>query len=420
MATLKVMLHPINKDKNGKRSIILRVTHVGIKYYVSLGVKDKLFDDEFDPTPGNNCNYIKPTAGVADYKQKNSLIAKRLAEAHSLLLDFEKNRIPVTLERFKEGFQIKKSQDFVFPFFDQVVKHFTDSRKIGNAGIYTTVKNSLQKFRNNNQLRFSDITLTFLQKYEAFLFKEGLKGNGISLYMRTLRAAYNKAIAQKVTDIRLYPFHNLTNPNGYKISDLETATIKRAISIEDIRNIEALETTPYSTKHDSKLYFLFSFYCRGINFTDMALLTSVNIQSGRIVYTRAKTRNKKIFSLEILEPVKEILAYFEKHPFKAGEYLFPILNDKKFVTDQQKKTRIQTALKQLNSDLKTLGSDAKIKIPLTTYVARHSWATAMKNKGISTAQISEGLGHQDEKTTQIYLEDFENSVLDEASRKLLE
>lgn len=414
MATLKVMLHPINKDKKGKRAIVLRVTHLGIKHFITVGIKDKLFEDEFDSE-----KYIKPTAGITDYKTKNAHLARRLADAHDLILDFEKNRLPFTLERFKDEFNLKKSQDFVFPFFDQLVKQFADNKKIGNSGIYKTVKNSLFKFRKSNQLHFSDISLSFLNKYESFLYGEGLKGNGISLYMRTLRAAYNKAIAQKVVDIRLYPFHNLTNPNGYRISDLETATVKRAIKQEDIRNIEKIETKPYSSKHDSKLYFMFSFYCRGINFSDMALLKPENLQSGRIVYTRAKTRNRKVFSVEIMDPVKEIIEYFDRHPFKSN-YLFPILDETRFKTDKQIKTRIQTMLKKVNSDLKDLGSEAKIKTPITTYVARHSWATIMRNKGASDAVISEGLGHEDEKTTKIYLENFENSVLDEANRKLLE
>lgn len=419
MATLKVMLHPINKDKNGKRAIVIRATHLGIKYFITLGIKDKLFPNDFDPNPENGCSYIKPSANITDYKQKNNLIARKLADAHSLIFDFDKNRIPFTLERFKEEFNLKKSQDFVFPFFEQLVKQFTDNKKLGNASVYKTVKNSLFKFKRTNQLHFSDITLTFLHKYESFLFSEGLKGNGISLYMRTLRAAYNKAIAQKVVDIRLYPFNNLTNPNGYKISDLETATIKRAIKQSDIRDIEMIETIPYSAKHDSKLYFLLSFYCRGINFTDMAYLKPENLQSGRIVYTRAKTRNRKVFSVEIMQPVKEIIEYFDRHPFKS-KYLLPILDDTRFITDQQKRTRIQTMLKKVNGDLKYLGGEAKIKTPLTTYVARHSWATIMRNKGTSDAVISEGLGHEDEKTTKIYLDNFGNSVLDEANRKLLE
>ena len=149
MATLKVMLHPINKDKNGKRAIVLRVTHLGIKYFITLGIKDKLFIDEFESE-----KYIKPTAGITDYKTKNAHIARKLADAHSLLLDFEKNRLPFTLERFKDEFNLKKSQDFVFPFFDQLVQQFTDNKKIGNAGIYQTVKNSLFKFKKNKSASF--------------------------------------------------------------------------------------------------------------------------------------------------------------------------------------------------------------------------------------------------------------------------
>ncbi|MDP2337132.1 MAG: tyrosine-type recombinase/integrase [Bacteroidota bacterium] len=151
----------------------------------------------------------------------------------------------------------------------------------------------------------------------------------------------------------------------------------------------------------------------------MAYLKPESLQSGRIVYTRAKTRNRKVFTIEIMKPVREIIDYFDCHPFKS-KYLLPILDDIRFITDQQKKTRIQTMLKKVNGDLKDLGTEAKIKTPITTYVARHSWATIMRNKGASDAVISEGLGHEDEKTTKIYLEGFENSVLDEANRKLLE
>lgn len=114
------------------------------------------------------------------------------------------------------------------------------------------------------------------------------------------------------------------------------------------------------------------------------------------------------------------LDYFSLHPLKSKNYLLPILDDEKHPTEKQKKTRVQSLLKKVNRDLKTLGTDAKIKTPITTYVARHSWATIMKTMGTTTAVISEAMGHPDEKTTQIYLEDFENSVLDEANRKLLE
>lgn len=413
MAYLKVILHPINKDREGKRAIVLRVTHLRVKYFIPLELKDKLFDSQFDE------GQIKPTAGVQHYKQKNQIIAKRLSEAHDLLLDWDRKKIPFSIDRFKDQFAQKKSQDFVIAFLDQLVAKYASDKKPGTSSIYNTLKNSIFKFQKSKQLRFSDITLSFLQRYTSYLFKEGLTGNGISLYMRTLRSAYNKAIALGVADLALYPFHNLQNPNGYKISELETTTPKRAIKLEDIRAIEAIETKPYSMMADAKNYFLFSFYTRGMNFTDLAMLKPENCQDGRIVYTRAKTRNRKIFTLAILEPVQTIIDYFALHPLKSKNYLLPILDDEKHPTEKQKKTRVQSLLKKVNRDLKTLGTDAKIKTPITTYVARHSWATIMKTMGTTTAIISEAMGHPDEKTTQIYLEDFENSVLDEANRKLL-
>lgn len=411
MTTLKVILHPINKNKEGKRAIVLRATHIGIKYFISLGIDDKLFESQFKD------GKIEASAGVQNYKQKNAHIARKLADAHDILLDWERSRIPFSIDRFKDQLIQKKSQDFVFPFFEHLIKKYSENNKPGNSSIYNTVSNSLLKFKKSKQLRFSDITLSFLQKYESFLYSEDLTGNGISLYMRTLRAAYNKAIALNIGDIRLYPFHNLQNPNGYKISELETATAKRAIKLTDIREIEMVDTKPYSMMHDAKMYFLFSFYCRGMNFTDMANLKPEDCQSGRILYTRAKTRNRKVFSIEILPPVQEMIHYFSLHPFKA-QYLLPILDDDKHATAKQKKTRIQSLLKKINRDLKIIGTEAKINIPLTTYVARHSWATIMKKLGTSTAVISESMGHADEKTTQIYLDNFENNVLDEANRKL--
>jgi site-specific recombinase XerD len=414
MTTLRVMLHPINKNKEGKRAIVLRVGDIGSKFYVSFGINDKLFDSDFDPIV-----YIKPSARITSYKQKNAHITRVLADAQDLLFEWNKKRLPFSIDRFKEQLQQKKLEDFVFPFFEKLIDQFSLNRKPGNASIYNTVKNSLFKFKKSKQLKFSDITLNFLQNYESFLCEEGLTGNGMSLYMRTLRATCNSAIRLKVADVRLYPFHNLQNPNGYKLSELETATIKRAIKLTDIHAIENIETKPYSMKHDAKQYFLFSFYTRGMNFKDMALLKPENCQNGRISYTRAKTRNRKMFTMEIMAPVQSIIDYFSLHPFKAN-YLLPILDDKRHPTEKQKMTRVQSLLKKVNRDLKLIGADAKINIPLTTYVARHSWATIMKNTGIPTAVISEGMGHPDEKTTQIYLENFENSVLDDANRKLLE
>jgi site-specific recombinase XerD len=302
---------------------------------------------------------------------------------------------------------------------DQLIVDYETKFKVGNAGIYRTVKNSLWKFRPNKKLRFSDIDFRFLSNYETHLYKNNLTGNGISLYMRTIRATYNKAIKFNVTDPSFYPFSNQSNPNGYKISELETDTQKRAISLTEIRIIEITETLPLTSLHDAKQYFLFSFYTRGMNFTDMSNLKQSNIQGNRINYTRAKTRHKQRFVVEIMKPVKDILSYFETHPEK-GNYLLPVLNDKVYKTPKQQKTRIQTVLKLVNRKLKDLAELAGIEAGLTTYVARHSWATIQKEMGTPTAAIGDGLGHTNSETTERYLRKFENTYLDDINRKLLE
>ena len=329
----------------------------------------------------------------------------------------EKKNLPVTLESFKKGFQKQKSSDFVFSYFENVIQELEENGKAGNASAYRTAKNSLMDFKSNSRLRFSDVDITFLRRYEQFLRKKEIQGNSISNYMRTLRAVYNRAIGDEVADRLIYPFKNNFNPAGYQISDLETAPAKRAITLEQLIMIKGYETQELTAIHDAKLYFLFSFLARGMNFTDMALLKPENISGNRIFYARAKTRGKQTTSIEILDPMKEILDYFTIHPSKA-DYIFPILDSSKHKTEAQKRDRIKSVLRRVNRKLKVIGEELEIDVPLTTYVTRHSWATIQKFEGESEALISEGLMHNNVETTQIYLKSFENAPLDEMNRRL--
>lgn len=416
MATLRIILHPLNKDSEGKRSIVLRFTLNRCRYYIDLGIKYKLFLNQLDAA-----GQIKPTAGVKQYKQVNAYIRERFERAHEVLFQLERRNIPVTYQRFKEMFLSAIKNDLVLPFFDELITEMEHKGKVGNAGIYRTVKNSLFDYSKNKKIKFTDIDTRFLENYAFYLSSkdEPLTGNGISLYMRTLRSLYNKAIAQKIVDGSFYPFYNNTNPAGYKATQSETRTRKKALSIEDIRLIEKLETVPYTPIHDAKLYFLFSFYCRGINFTDIANLQQSNIEKNRLVYTRAKTRNTQLLNMELLEPAKAIIEYFGTHP-GTTDYLFPILNSSIHINPKKKKSRIQSILKETNENLKIIANQLGIDEGLSTNYARHTWATVMRKKGFTTSMISEGLAHTSEKTTQIYLDSFGNSELDKASRSILE
>ena len=227
--------------------------------------------------------------------------------------------------------------------------------------------------------------------------------------MRTLRALFNKAIKEKQCKDTDYPF------NEYTITHLKNETEKRAITKEEIIKIRDYETSIDSTQDDSKNYFLFSFYAMGMNFTDIALLKWTDISEGRINYVRSKTGKR--FSVKVLPPAKEILRFYKKFN-PNNSYVFPILNDS-ITSPERIKHTITIAIRLTNKHLKLIGKAVGIEKPITTYVARHSWATVMKKSGVSTTIISEGMGHKSESITQVYLDSFENSTLDAANENIL-
>ena len=162
--------------------------------------------------------------------------------------------------------------------------------------------------------------------------------------------------------------------------------------------------------------FSFSYYCGGISLVDVANLTPSNIIDGRLIYERQKTHG--IINLVMLDAPKAIIAKYAEYCEKAG-YLFPILDNRVHITPMQKFNRVRKLCHQLNKELHKLADELGIKEDVTTYVARHSFATVLKKSGVNIGIISQALGHQDIKTTQIYLSKFDNEQVDSAMQNLL-
>ena len=200
------------------------------------------------------------------------------------------------------------------------------------------------------------------------------------------------------------------------------ATKKRAILKDEIKKLIEFDVSNITTYYTpylklSKDIFIFSYLGCGINFTDIANLTYGNIVQDRIFYERQKTGKQINFQLQPLA-----LSLIEKYRglnSKEDDYIFPILNKRIHITEQQKYDRIHKSIGGVNKTLKRIGELAGLSIPLTTYVARHTFATVLKRSGVNTGIISESLGHSSEKVTQVYLDCFENSQIDEAMKSLL-
>lgn len=158
--------------------------------------------------------------------------------------------------------------------------------------------------------------------------------------------------------------------------------------------------------------FAFTYYTGGINFVDIANLTKDNIIDNRLVYKRSKTG--KLIKLPLTQQASELI---KKYHDTKNPYLFPIFSVK-HTTEQAKANRLHKVITKVNNRLKQIGEALDLPITLTTYVARHSYATVLKRAEVATSIICESLGHSSEKVTQIYLDGFENSQIDKAMKNL--
>ncbi|GHV17758.1 integrase [Bacteroidia bacterium] len=308
--------------------------------------------------------------------------------------------------------KIKIQIKSVHEFYNQLVTEFEQSNKIGNSRIYKDSLRSLETYyKGKLDIPFSHIDIDFLNGYEKHLRLKNCAETSMSVFFRTLRSVYNKAIEAKQVKKTSYPF------DEYKISKFCIKTEKRAISKDNIKQIMELDLSKESDYMQfSKELFVFSYLCSGINFTDMANLTTNNIIEGRLIYIRQKT-GKKI-NIPLSDEAKSIIDKYMNNDFSNG-YIFPILDINLHKTETQKYNRKKKVLLKVNRSLKKIAEITGIKANLSTYTSRHSYATILKNSGVNIALIGETLGHSDLKTTQIYLDSFENSQIDEAMKNLL-
>jgi integrase len=403
--TIKVILYKSKTLSNGDHPIMLRITKNRVRKFISLGISCNIKDWSIkDNLPKKS----HPNKNVYD-----KIITKKLAEYQTVMMDLkgdDKDFTPDVLIN-KASKVVKKMT--VFNFFEQKIQQLIVAKQISNSKVYIETRNKLKSFLNDKDITFSQLDYNFLLKFETSLKSDGLMQNSISIRMRTLRAIFNAAIEENFAKSDSYPF------NKFKITErYNTKTQKRAITKEEIKKIENLSFKQGSSEFEAQQYFFFSYYGQGINFVDIAYLKWSNLINNRIFYKRAKTGIELNFKVPV--PALKIIGFWRisENPPK-DDYIFSVLNKLTHITPTQQHNRIHKVLTRVNKDLKAIGKSVGIDIPLTSYVARHTFATVLKRSGVSTAIISESMGHQTEAITQTYLKSFENSVIDDAMENLL-
>jgi integrase/recombinase XerD len=262
-------------------------------------------------------------------------------------------------------------------------------------------------FGNNRNLKFKEIDYTFLEAFQRHLITKGVKQNSIGNYLRTIRAIYNRAIKAKIIDRSYYPFT--------EVPIKSERTAKRAILANDLGKIYRHELKENTREWHARNYFFLSFSLIGVSFTDLAYLKPSNIIKGRIVYRRRKTR--KEYSIKLTALAQRII---NEYKGRNEKYLLPILPVSVIEDSLIANQKIHQWIKTTNKWMKELAKQCDINETITTYVARHSWATTAKRLGYSNELIAEAMGHEyGNKITNIYLDNFDQSVIDELNEKVI-
>ena len=400
--TVNVVCYRNKKLSNGNSPLMLRVCKDRKTKYQSLGISVNPDDWDFQKNrPKTNCpNKDLILKIILD---KEAAFQKQILELKAEDKEFTAS----TLIAPKVKGKIKSVREFYL----ELVKELEQANRVGNSLVYRDSLRSLEVYTNGKlDIPFSHIDIDFLKGYEKWLRQKGCKETTLSLHFRTLRSAYNKAIEAKHAKKANYPFDN------FKVSKFNIRTEKRAIPKDNIKLIMELDLSNESEYMQfGRDLFVFSYLCSGINFTDLANIQSRNIVEGRLIYNRQKT-GKRI-NIALSKEANAIINKYVNADLSSG-YVFPILHQNVHKTEMQKYNRKKKVLRNVNSSLKMIAKMIGIE-NLTSYVARHSYATVLKNSGVNVALISETLGHSDLKTTQIYLDSFENSQIDEAMKNLL-
>jgi integrase/recombinase XerD len=401
MSTIKIVLRD-KPNKEGLYPIVFKITKERKTKIITLGMDclKSQWNEQSSEFKKNYPNYLQRNRALLNFRQK----------ALTIIDGFNLEEIDFTLSQFEEKLRGKEqSKITVLEFWLDKINDLNLAGRTGNARAHQDTKNSFFKFHKNQKVLFREITVEVLYKYETHLRANGSNDGGIGVRMRELRALYNEAIRRGVVLEKYYPF------KVYKVSKLKGKGFKKALTRDEVKKIENLDKNKHPHLLEAKHLFVFSYYTRGMNFYDMMKLRWDNIDNDKIIYTRSKTKGK--FIVKILEPVQEILNFYKTVNTSTG-YVFPILL-KEGLTPIQIENRKFKKLKVFNGDLKKIAKIVGIEKPVTSYVARHSFATNLKELGVSTEVISQSMGHQNVSITTAYLKDFDNDIIDDANEKLL-
>ena len=344
----------------------------------------KIFAEEWDGEAGRIALPTPSSPRYAHLVSIESALQWELNRLQRMVQESEKATVKVSLDELAANFSSGIDRpDSVFNFIRGQISHKKQIGKVRSSETYRSMLNSFTYFRKGVDLTFDMMDGVLMELYEAWMRKCGLARNSTSFYMRILRTNYKLAVEKGLTPDR-HPFRNV-----YCGID---KTVKRSLPFSEIKRINGLDLSRKPSMDFARDMFMFSFCTRGMSFIDMAYL------------------------LMTIEWTKQMQDIIDKYKSNGTSYLLPIITRE----DGNERRQYQNQMRKINRLLKDIANQARLPLSLSMYYTRHSWATIARGRDVPLAVISEGLGHDSETTTQIYLDSIKSSEVDKVNRMILE
>lgn len=397
--SVAVILDTVRPRKNGTSTVRVQIIHKRFSKFYSTKVQ--MLPEDWQKTIGPK------TRG--DLKEKKIIIHENLRKALEIIYDMD----VFSFEKFEKRFLEDRIRDDVFAAYDEYIKILRGNMQYGSGNFYTYSRDSIKAFVGDKRLSFKSITVQFLKRYESHMTLNGKSPTTLAMYLRCLRYLYNQAIKEGIVKREDYPF----GKGNFEIP--QPQNIKKALKLAEIGKIYK-HVPDNSVEHFYRDLWLFSYLCNGMNMKDICWLKYSNIHGDHIHFRRAKTintnRNSKPIDIVISPEVKQIIDRWGNKPELPDSYIFPFLTDDK--SYEKKHAIVAQAVQMTNQYIKRVATKVGIESNITTYTARHSFATVLKRSGVNVTFISDALGHTNIKTTENYLDSFEDEQKKEIAKKL--
>lgn len=344
----------------------------------------------------NKCDWDPKTSTVRDDAVMKSITsdAERLLR---IIRNFDARRLPYTADDIVLAFHRFSTEGSLSNFMTAIINRLKANGKVRTSETYKSALCSFMRFMDGKEILLDCMTADVIEDYEAYLQESGLTPNSTSFYMRILRATFNRAVERNLVD--------QTMPFRHVYTGIEK-TVKRALPVPVVKKIKNLDLSGHRSLDYARDMFMMSFYLRGMSFIDMSFLRKTDLKNGYVTYRRRKTGQQLV-----IRWTKGMSGILKKYPENSSDYLLPIIR----TAGGNERCTYRNLAYTINSNLKKIASMLGIETSLTLYVARHSWASVAKSKGVPVSVISQGMGHDSEMTTRIYLASLDTSLVDKAN-----